>query len=145
MENDEAHSVVLCGPLSSCCRTGRLHLQSAILSHTFTFLPPPYAQSDPLISPPCPSRPCGPMPSPMLPLAWSQQQKVKEQDRVCRSAFYGVPEDLTMETGESKPTRVCLSCLARAKTWSKVWCTSHGRRAGDDGTRHARSEELHFG
>ena len=53
MENDEAHSVVLCGPLSSCCRTGRLDSQSAILSHTFTFLPPPYAQSDPLISPPC--------------------------------------------------------------------------------------------
>ena len=85
------------------------------------------------------------MPSPMLPLAWSQQQNVKEQARVCRSAFFGMPEDLTMETGESKPTRVCLSCLARAKTWSKVWCTSHGRRAGDDGTRHARSEELHFG
>ena len=84
------------------------------------------------------------MPSPMLPLAWSQQQNVKEQARVCRSAFYGMPEDLTMETGESKPTRVCLSCLAVAKTWSKVWCTSHGRRAGDDGTRHARSERAPF-
>ena len=81
----------------------------------------------------------------MLPLAWSQQQNVKEQARVCRSAFYGMPEDLTMETGESKPTRVCLSFLTRAKTWPKAWCTSHCRRAGHDGARHALFAALRFG
>ena len=42
----------LVGPHSSLCRTGRLYPQSAILSHTFTFSPPPYAQSDALNSPP---------------------------------------------------------------------------------------------
>ena len=64
---------------------------------------------------------------------------------VCRSAFYGVREDVTLETGDSKPTRFSLSFPTRAKTWPKVWCTSHGRRAGHDGARHALFAALRFG
>ena len=75
----------------------------------------------------------------------SQQQYVNGLPQVCRSAFYGVPEDVAKQTGDSKPTKVFLSCPTRAKTWPKVWCTSHGRRAGHDGVRHALLVALHFG
>ena len=70
---------------------------------------------------------------PMLPLAWPQQQKVKEQHHVSRSTFYGMQEDLTIQTRNNKSTKVFLSGLAHAKTLPKVWCTSHGRRAGHNG------------
>jgi len=77
------------------------------------------------------------MPSPVLLPDRSQQQYVNGLLHVCRSAFYGVPEDVAKQTGDSKPTKVFLSCPTRAKTWPKVWCTSLGRRAGHDGVRHA--------
>ena len=77
------------------------------------------------------------MPSPVLLPDRFQQQYVNGLLHVCRSAFYGVPEDVAKQTGDSKPTKVFLSCPTRAKTWPKVWCTSHGRRAGHDGVRHA--------
>ena len=51
MEHDEAQSVVLIVPISSCWSAHINCPQSAVLSHTFTISPPPYAQSDPLISP----------------------------------------------------------------------------------------------
>ena len=85
------------------------------------------------------------MPSPVLLPDRSQQQYVNGQPHVCRSAFYGVPEDVAKQTGDSKPATVFLSCPTRAKTWPKVWCTSHGRRAGHDGVRHALLVALHFG
>ena len=81
----------------------------------------------------------------MLPLAWPQQQKVKEQHHVSRSTFYGMQEDLTIQTRNSKSTKVFLSGLAHAKTLPKVWCTSHGRRAGHDGLRHALFAVPRFG
>ena len=85
------------------------------------------------------------MPSPVLLPDRSQQQYVNGLPHVLRSAFYGVPEDVAKQTGDSKPTRVFLSSPTRAKTWPKVWCTSHGRRAGHDGVRHALLVALHFG
>ena len=85
------------------------------------------------------------MPSPVLLPDRSKQQQVHGLPHVCRSAFYGVREDVTLETGDSKPTRVSLSFPTRAKTWPKVWCTSHGRRAGHDGARHALFAALRFG
>ena len=85
------------------------------------------------------------MPSPVLLPDRSQQQYVNGLPYVCRSVFYGVPEDVAKQTGDSKPTSVFLSCPTRAKTWPKVWCTSHGRRAGHDGVRHALLVALHFG
>ena len=85
------------------------------------------------------------MPSPVLLPDRSQQQYVNELPRVCRSAFHVVTEDVAKQTGDSKPTSVFLSCPTRAKTWPKVWCTSHGRRAGHDGVRHALLAALHFG
>ena len=85
------------------------------------------------------------MPSPVLLPDRSQQQYVNELPRVCRSAFHVVTEDVAKQTGDSKPTSVFLSCPTRAKTWPKVWCTSHGRRAGHDGVRHALLVALHFG
>ena len=85
------------------------------------------------------------MPSPVLLPDRSKQQQVHGLPHVCRSAFYGMPEDVTLETGDSKPTRVSLSFLARAKTWPKAWCTSHGRRAGHDGARHALFAAVRFG
>ena len=85
------------------------------------------------------------MPSPLLLPDRSQQQYVNGLSHVCRSVFYGVPEDVAKQTGDSKPTKVFLSCPTRAKTWPKVWCTSHGRRAGHDGVRHALLVALHFG
>ena len=75
----------------------------------------------------------------------SQQQYVNGLPHVCRSAFYVVTEDVAKQTGDIKPTKVFLSCPTRAKTWPKVWCTSHGRRAGHDGVRHALLAALHFG
>ena len=65
------------------------------------------------------------MPSPVLLPDRSQQQYVNGLLRVCRSAFYGVPEDVAKQTGDSKPTKVFLSCPTRAKTWPKVWCSRH--------------------
>ena len=64
---------------------------------------------------------------------------------MCAAPFYGVPEDVAKQAGDSKPTKVFLSCPTRAKTWPKVWCTSLGRRAGHDGVRHALLVALHFG
>ena len=61
------------------------------------------------------------MPSPVLLPDRSQQQQVHELPHVCRSAFYGLREDVTLETGDSKPTRVSLSFLTLAKTWPGPW------------------------
>ena len=84
------------------------------------------------------------MPSPVLLPDRSQQQYVNEQQQVCRTTFFVVTEDVAKQTGDIKPTKVFLSCPTRAKTWPKVWCTSHGRRAGHDGVRHALLAALHF-